>query len=257
MQPNTIHHCDYLELLRSIPDASVDMVLTDPPYNQTKLHYDKAIIDYPAFFMECWRILKDKTRAVVMTAAGKLEYTLKYEMDGRGYRYEWIWAKSMATGFINCNVRPMTNHEHILVFGQSATITGAHKTTLRYFPQMGKGDAYGKINRKANRASHIGAVGPNMTVNTGQRYPTSTLYFPSNNTYSLHPNQKPLDLWGHLIKTYTLLGETIVDPFAGCGTTAVACIQTDRQYIVGDSHLPYVELMRERVAAPIQRELLA
>jgi site-specific DNA-methyltransferase (adenine-specific) len=243
--------------MRSLPANSVDLILTDPPYGNTALHFDQNFtMDWGAFFSEAWRILREKNRPLLMFAGGMFQAEMKYVWR-QWFRYEWVWVKTMPTAFLNAKVRPMSNHEqilefsqeaeYVLTFGQMSTSTGAHKNTLRYYPQMGKGEAYAKNNN--GETAHFNKYTANHTDNPeGTRYPTTTLHFSNSNYGSEHPSQKPQELLRYLLKTYTLEGDVVVDPFCGSGSTGVACATLGRSYIMGDVHPPYIETARRRVA---------
>lgn len=235
---NRIEHTDALSLMRSIPDGSVNCILTDPPYGNTVLHFDQNfVMDWGAWFAEAWRILREPNRPVLMFAGGMFQAQMKYEWR-KWFRHEWVWVKTMPTGFLKANRQPLNNHEYILVYGQKG---------LRYTPQMEAGEPYLRNGRVA--ANHWNAPRNNKTNNQGTRYPTTTLHFSNGNNGSEHPSQKPQELLRYLLKTYTQEGDVVVDPFCGSGSTGVACASLGRGYIMGDVHLPYVETARKRVSS--------
>lgn len=244
-EANKVYHIDALELLKALPDASVDMVLTDPPYGTTAAEWDTAP-DLPVLWDAIKRVMKPRG-AVVMTASQP--FTSELVMSNRKwFRYEWIWIKTLAMGFLDANRKPLKSHESVLVFGEMLP---------NYFPQMSKGEPYHKVNRGGKRARHYGEHAGYIAENDGTRYPKSFIKFPNPNNNSLHPTQKPFDLFAYLIKTYTLPDALVVDPYSGSGTTAAAALSTKRRFICGDTSLEYVEAARKRLADGVQLEMFA
>lgn len=233
--PNTIHCCDWLELLEPLPARSVDLLLTDMPYGTTYCVWD-SVIDLDRFWIEVNRVIKP-TGAVVCTASQPFTTTLGAS-NQRQLRAEIIWLKGKGTNFLNANRQPFKAHENILIFSPGQFV---------FNPQMVKGDPYirpssSKVS-EVIRSPHIASF---KTYNdTGDRYPLSYVYFPIER--GLHPTQKPVPLFEYLIETFTNPGALVVDPFAGSGTTAVAAWQTGRNYIVGDQDEEYVGIMRDRL----------
>ena len=153
-------------------------------------------------------------------------------------KYEWIWAKNVATGHLNANRAPMKKHENILVFANGQ---------IPYYPQMAMGQPY-KMKRKPinDNGNNYGSITRTDTLNEGQRFPVSILQF--NRETGLHPTQKPVALFEYLIRTYTSPGELVLDNCIGSGTTAVACINTNRQYIGFELDGDYFKVAQERIA---------
>jgi site-specific DNA-methyltransferase (adenine-specific) len=243
---NRIHHCDALDLLRRLPDASVDMVLIDPPYDITAAFWEMSI-DFAALGKEVFRVIKP-SGAVVSTAAQP--FTSKLVMAWEKYfRYEWIWRKSRKTNFLNAKRMPLAAHESILVFG--------HKLP-DYYPQM----ETSKLHQKGISGG-LSALYGDFTSNSGEwhefYYPNTVLEFAHDpeltvtkaqnpEKLEMHPTQKPLALWEYLMTTYTTEGALVVDCFAGSGTTAIAARNLNRRFICGDLHEPYVTMARIRLA---------
>lgn len=239
MEVNQIYHGDCLELLPLVPDASVDMVLCDLPYGTTQNKWD-SVLPLDQLWAQYKRVVKPDG-AIVLFAQTPFDKVLgasNLEM----LRYEWIWDKGLATGFMNANRAPMKRHENILVF---------YKASVLYNPQFTAGKPY-SIKRRS--------VGPNYgklkdvnytTKSDGKRYPISILQFSKEAGY--HPTQKPVSLCEYLIKTYTNPGETVLDNCLGSGTTAIACINTGRQYIGIEKEEKYFNVALERIKK-LQRE---
>lgn len=244
---NRVHCCDALELLRMLPDASVDAVITDPPYGQTNIVWDKTI-DLKTFWFEVKRVVKPES-AIVMTAMQPFASHLimsNLEM----FRYEWIMVKSMATDFLNANHRPLRAHENILVFSQGKTVAGSNggEMFMSYYPQFSEGNPY--IKKKSGVYEGYRVRVRTETENDGYRYPRTVIYTSNGNSGSLHPTQKPLDIIEYLVQTYTKSGDLVVDPFSGSGTTALAARRTGRNFITGDISPEYAAIARERLRLP-------
>jgi site-specific DNA-methyltransferase (adenine-specific) len=250
-----VWHADALDLLRALPDKSVDLILTDPPYGTTQAHYDKLDIDFAAIGAELFRVIKPDG-AVICTAELSLTVHLLTLWE-RYFRYEWIWRKTRKTNFLNAKKMPLAAHEHILVFG--------HKLP-RYFPQMQVGDSHRRGGK--NRGTELyGDFEPLEKPDSNLFYQSTVIAFAHDPELSItvtqkpnkaanHPNQKPLKLWKYLIKTYSCEGDIVLDCFAGSGTTAIASIATKRRFICGDNYLPYVDMAITRLLKPVQFDIL-
>jgi site-specific DNA-methyltransferase (adenine-specific) len=156
----------------------------------------------------------------------------------RDFRYEWIWNKNRGTGIFNAKKSPMKSHENILVFYQLVPV---------YNPQMTVGKPYTAKQGKQSDGFGLDTGKSIITVNTGERYPLSSLYFASTNGHNVHPTQKPVALFEYLIRTYTNEGETVLDNCAGSGTTGVACINTDRKAILIEMSEDYCAISAARI----------
>ncbi|HQK63504.1 MAG TPA: site-specific DNA-methyltransferase [Methanofastidiosum sp.] len=222
--------------MKDIPDKSIDMILCDLPYGTTACKWD-VVIPFEPLWEQYKRIIKDNG-AIVLTAQCSFDKVLgasNLEM----LRYEWIWQKEQGTGGGNANKMPLKDHENILVFYRKLPI---------YNPQFSAGKPY-KVNRKKpNLLSVYGKTGFNesfLKVNTGQRYPKTVIKF--NKEYGLHPTQKPVALLEYLIKTYTNENETVLDNCMGSGSTGVACINTNRNFIGIEKDDKYFEIAKSRI----------
>lgn len=232
---NKIHQCDAMELLRRLPDASIDMVLCDLPYGVTACEWD-TVIPIEPMWKELRRVVKRRA-AIVLTATQPFTSRLvssNYEMFG----YSWVWQKQQPTGFLDANRKPMKAHEDILIF---------YKSLCHYYPQDTKpvqiksgGQA------KSGRGLYNAVSNPDYVQLTGN-YPRSVLLFDIDNIGTVHPTQKPVALFEYLIKTYTQENEIVLDMTCGSGTTAIAARKTGRQFICGDLSAEYVEVARKRL----------
>ncbi len=240
LEPNQIHHGDCLELMKLIPTGSIDMILCDLPYGTTSCEWD-SIIDMGRLWDEYQRIIKNNG-AIVLTACNEFTFLL-YNSNPKLFKYRWIWKKSLATGFLLAKKQPLRNFEDILVF---------YKKQPTYNPiSFRKGNPKSTI--RTNKTCSI--YGQQRTdTNIGEdRFPTTILEFQSANNgsntggSSIHPTQKPVALFEYLIKTYTNEGELVLDNCSGSGTTAIACINANRQFICIEQNEEYIKRSRQRV----------
>lgn len=231
---NKIYNEDCLEGMKRIPDKSVDMILCDLPYGTTANKWD-TIISLPELWGHYERIIKDNG-AIVLFAQIPFTMTLG-SSNMKLLKYEWIWKKEAGTGFLNAKKMPLKDHENILVF---------YKKPPVYNPQMREGKAY--ITRKGNHGSNYGkdSIATVVTENNGERYPLTVLEFQRDKD-KIHPTQKPVALFEYLIKTYTNEGETVLDNCMGSGTTAIACLNTNRNFIGFEKDEEYWKLANERI----------
>lgn len=230
---NKIHKIDCLKGMSLLTDKSVDMILCDLPYGTTQNKWD-SVICLDKLWPQYERIIKDNG-AIVLTAMTPFDKILGAS-NLKLLRYEWIWQKTRATGHLNAKKMPMKNHENILVF---------YKKLPTYNPEVTQGKAYTAT--YSTHSSNYGKQKDNITtVNTGFRYPLSIQEF-KHDKEKLHPTQKPVALFEYLIKTYSDVGETILDNCMGSGTTAVACVNTNRNFIGFETSGHYVDIANQRV----------
>jgi site-specific DNA-methyltransferase (adenine-specific) len=233
---------DCLELMKDIPNGSVDMILCDLPYGTTACKWD-SIIDLNLLWNEYKRVIKDDG-AIVLTASQPFTTKLissNYEM----FKYEWIWEKSKASNFLQASYMPLKAHENILVFAKAKT---------KYNPQKTSGKPFNKGKDKRNGvATEVYQAIPNINgfeiVNeSGLRNPRTVQYFvTAESEGKFHPTQKPQLLFEYLIKTYTNENDLVLDNTAGSGTTALACLNTNRQFILIEKEQKYYDVILKRV----------
>lgn len=213
---------DCLDLLPSVPEGSIDMILCDLPYGTTQNKWD-SVIDLPSLWRQYERVIKDNG-AIVLTAQTPFDKVLGVS-NLKLLRYEWIWEKPLATGHLNAKKMPMKAHENVLVFYKKTPTynpqkTLGHKPVNSFTKHRGAGTNYGK--------TKTGISGGGST----ERYPRSVQVFSTDKqTSGLHPTQKPVALMEYLIKTYTHPGELVLDNAIGSGTTAVAALNLGRDFI--------------------------
>ena len=235
-------HGDCLELMRGIADKSIDMILCDLPYGTTKCKWD-IIIPFDKLWEQYNRIIKDNGAIVLF---GRQPFTSKLIISNLKYfRYEIIWDKKAATDFALANKKPITVHENILVF---------YKKLPNYNRIDDEGFKPYSDKRTKRAVSNLGAQGEVNKIpfeNRTTRTPTTIrTYFPDNRRgkgSSLHPTQKPVALLEWLIKSYTNENETVLDNCMGSGSTGVACINTNRNFIGIEKDDNYFKIAEERI----------
>lgn len=229
----TLLHGDCLELLPTIQDNSIDLILADLPFNMTNNEWDH-IIPIDKLFEQYERIIKDHG-AILLFGDEPFASHLRLA-DEKLYRYDWIWIKNNSTGFLNAKRMPLKNTERICVFYKHLPI---------YNPQMRAGKPY--IAKNQSSSSNYGKYQAHyLTVNKGTRYPTTTIKF--NNVFkTVHPTQKPVELLEYLIKTYTNEGMTVLDNTMGSGSTGVAAKKLKRNFIGMELDKEYFEIAKQRI----------
>lgn len=232
---NTVIQGDCLEVMKDIPDKSIDMILCDLPYGTTACKWD-TIIPFEPLWEQYKRIIKDNG-AIVLTASQPFTSALVMS-NIKMFKYEWIWEKSLSGSPALCRKTPMKVHENVLVFGGK-----------NYNPQMTKGT---KRKKGISGSSIEGQKFISSGINNGEinddYYPRSVQYFSNaDRKNKVHPTQKPVALFEYLIKTYTSVGDTILDNCIGSGTTAVAAINTGRNFIGIEMDKGYCDIANKRI----------
>lgn len=220
---NEIIHGDCLDVMPKIPTGSVDLILADLPYGTTRNSWD-SVIDLPQLWAEYERVIKDNG-AIVLTAQTPFDKILGAS-NLKLLRYEWIWEKTLATGHLNAKKMPMKAHENILVFYKKLPTYNPIKTTGHK-----RKVSTAEHKRNSKQSANYNPTGL-TTYDSTERYPRSVLTFASDRQkLAQHSTQKPVALMEYLIKTYSNEGDTVLDNVLGSGTTAIAAINTGRQYI--------------------------
>lgn len=223
---------DCLELIKDIPDGSVDVVLCDPPYGTTACKWD-SVIDLEEMWKQIKRVIKPNA-PVVLFGQEPFSSMLRcsnFEM----FKYDWYWRKSRPSGFVNAKLKPLKDIEIISVFSEGKTANGSLKN-MPYYPQ-GLEDINLEWNRPTQYMDGDKGVNPARKSHKLSRkiekggYPRQVLDFGNPNNNVLHPTQKPVELMEYLINTYSLEGQTVLDFTMGSGTTGVACVNTNRNFI--------------------------
>ena len=224
---------DCLELMKDIPDGSVDMILCDLPYGTTRNAWD-SIVPLEPLWDQYRRIIKENG-CIALFAQCPFDKVLGCS-NLKMLRYEWVWDKRRPTGFLNSRKMPMKQHENVLIF---------YKKLPTYNPQLTKGKPY--ITRKKSKSTNYNSFNTQYeTVNDGWRFPIDIQACPPQ-TWS-HPTQKPVSLLEYLVKTYTNPGEVVLDNCMGSGSTGVACVNTGRRFIGMELDQGYFDIAVKRIA---------
>ena len=246
-------HGDCLELMKSIPNKSIDMILCDLPYGTTACKWD-VVIPFEPLWAQYKRIIKDRGAIVLF---GSEPFSSYLRMSNiKDYRYDWVWHKNTSGGFASAKRQPMKYHEMVSVF---------YKEQPTYRPQFQQyADSTNKrfkegemVNRNKQMASSTNKIHGGMSYEGEQvisftrgKYPESVQKFesvPNSNGIRCHPTQKPVALLEYLIKTYTLEGETVLDNCMGSGSTGVACVNTGRDFIGIEKDETYFNIAKKRI----------
>lgn len=247
---NKIHNCDNKEILKKIPDNSIDLFLEDMPYGVTNCKWDNKID-----LVEYWdiRIPKIRDNGLFILTATQPFATDLINSNRKMFRYDLIWQKTMACGHLNCKKMPMRNHEIILVF---------YNKLPTYNPIMVKKNEV-TVKRTKMSSNCYGKYKENMLFyyNSDKRYPVSVInikHDKERNTSKLknkaHPTQKPISLFEYLIKTYTNKNDIVFDGYSGGGTTAMACVNSNRNYICCEINTDYYNLSLKRLEKAMQEK---
>lgn len=235
---------DCLELMKNIPDGSIDMILCDLPYGTTKNKWD-CVIDLNKLWIQYERIVKQRG-CIALFAQTPFDKILGYS-NLNLLKYEWIWEKPMATGRLNCNFAPMKAHENILIFSKSAACYVKNiENAMIYNPQMTEGKPYKAISGRASTNYDTKWSKESLTINNGTRYPRDIQKF-NHDKDKFHPTQKPVELLEYLIKTYTNEGDLVLDNCMGSGSTGVAALNTNRRFIGIELDEKYFNIAKERI----------
>ena len=228
---------DCLERMKEIESGSVDAIITDPPYGTTACKWD-SVIPLEPMWEQLKRIIKPNG-AIVLFGAEPFSSLLRCS-NIKDFKYDWVWEKSKATGFLNSKKQPLRAHEIISVF---------YSKPPTYNPQMTEGVAYNKGVRKEQTQNDVYSSFDQVEVKSdGLRFPRSVQYFKTAESEGgFHKTQKPVALMEYLIKTYTNEGETVLDFTAGSGTTGVAAINTNRNAILIEKNPNYCEIIKRRI----------
>ena len=229
---------DCLEVMKDIPDGSVDMILTDPPYGTTECKWD-SIIPLEQMWEQLKRIIKPNG-AIVMTAAQPFTTTL-IASNMEMFKYCWAWDKGQGTGHLNAKKQPLRIYEDVVVF---------YSEQPTYTPQMRTGfKPYSATQGKTKSQNYETQTGAH-TVSNGERYPVNLIKF-IRDKEKVHPTQKPVALMEYLINTYTNEGETVLDFTMGSGTTGVAARHLNRNFIGIELDKDYFEISKGRIDVPM------
>lgn len=234
---------DCLELMKDIPDESVDIILCDLPYGTTACKWD-TIIPFEPLWEQYERVIKDNG-AIVLT--GQEPFSSHLRMSNiKDYRYDWKWDKVVGSNFINAKRMPLKVYEDVMIF---------YKRQPTYNPQMVLREeknfrVSGKSGNNSNRVNGVKQL--SGVASDKMKYPTNKIKINRlekelNSKHVIHPTQKPVALFEYLIKTYTNEGETVLDNCMGSGTTGVACKNLNRKFIGMELDEKYFNIAKDRV----------
>jgi len=246
LEKNNIYQGDCLELMKLIDDKSIDLICTDHPYGSTRNKWD-IIIPFELLWEQYERIIKDNG-AIVLFANGM--FTTKMMLSNeKMWRYNIIWQKTTATGHLNSKKMPLRSHEDICIF---------YKKPPTYNPQKTFGHerkvSTAKHKRNSKQTTNYGEYGLTSYDST-ERYPKSVWTFATDKQKSaLHPTQKPILLIEELIKTFSNEGDLVLDSCAGSSTTAIASINTGRDWIMMEKETEYYDKSIIRIKEHIENK---
>lgn len=256
---------DCLELMKDIPDGSVDMILADLPYGTTNNAWDE-IIPFDPLWEQYGRVIKDNG-AIVLTASQPFTSKL-VNSKIEWFKHEWIWEKQRASNFMRANHEPLKYHENILVFSKGTLninpqrykvleINEIMDMTKKEIEGMMKSkdyDRFGKVDRRKTvrdpdeNKKHLGSeIKRVRNADDGFRNPKSVLKINNKLHGNIHPTQKPVPLFEYLIKTYTNEGDTVLDNTMGSGTTGIACKNLNRNFVGMELDENYFNMAKERI----------
>lgn len=243
LEVNKIYNDDCLIGMQRIDDKTIDMILCDLPYGQTARNKWDTVIPFDLLWKQYNRIIKDNG-SIILFANGMFTADLM-QSNKKMWKYNLVWDKVLPSGFLNAKKMPMRSHEDICVF---------YKKPPTYNPQMvegkechSKGSAVGKSQEDFSRNTNYGELKA-VETKGNLKYPKSVLIFqkPHPST-TVHPTQKPVECLEWLIKTYSNKGDLILDNCIGSGSTVIACINTNRDYLGFELDETYYDIANKRI----------
>ena len=244
---NKIYHGDCLDIMKDVPDGSIDMILCDLPYGTTACKWD-TIIPLKPLWEQYKRVCKENA-AIVLTATNPFASML-IQSNLPLFKYEWVWHKNMTSGFALSKKQPLRNHELVLVFYKKQPIynpikekrdlSEKSKQRMNYEFTTVKG-----VNEHQNGIKKIQFIPEDKELS----YPKTVKKWNGVNSHNrIHPTEKPVDMMSYLVETYTKNGEVVLDNCIGSGTTAIACINTGRNFIGIEKEQEYFDIATKRVS---------
>jgi DNA modification methylase len=262
---NKVIQGDCLEVMKEIPNESIDMILCDLPYGTTQNKWD-SVIDLDLLWKHYERIIK-KNGAIVLTAQGL--FTAKLIMSNEKlFKYKIVWIKSKSTNFLNAKKQPLRKHEDLCVFYKKQPI---------YNPQMEMGEAYDKGIRKDQYTGSYGDFKPKHVKSNGQRYPNDVVFYEEqmiddfvyvktaeSEGVVFHPTQKPIELGRYLIRTFSNPNDVILDNASGSGSFLLSAMLENRQFIGIEKNedvllhkvkpVDYIKISTDRIQETLKRK---
>ena len=240
MVESKLIHGDCLIELPKIFDKKIDLILTDPPYGTTQCKWD-SIIPFEPMWEQLKRVIKDNGCIALF---GSEPFSSALRMSNiQNFKYDWVWQKSKATGYLNSKIRPLIKHEIVSIFYNKKCIYNPQNLIKKKIPTISKGNrgkrnnSSGEVYNKANKD----------VLQLYENYPLSIIQFNVDSKAEYHPTQKPIDLLEYLIKTYTNENDTVLDFTMGSGSTGVACKNLNRNFIGIEKDDKYFDIAKQRI----------
>jgi len=248
LKPFDLKQGDCLELMKEIPDESIDFICCDPPYGTTSIKWDE-VLNFNLMWEQYGRIIKPKGVICLFGSQPFSAQLICSKLDW--FRYELVWNKNKCGSPGLAKHRPMKTHENILIFYKNAGGT--------YNPQMEVGEPYSRTSKNpegyvGRKNDHGYGLKPRKSFsNEGTRYPKSIINISRDFSaqQQVHPTQKPVPLLEWLIKTYSNEGETVLDNCMGSGSAGVAAVKLGRKFIGMESDSEYFDIATDRVSSAI------
>ena len=244
-----LYNGDCLEIMKLIPDKSIDAIITDPPYGTTSCKWD-SVINFNLMWKQLNRIIKDNGAIVLF---GSEPFSSYLRMSNiKNYKYDLKWHKDKCSNFIHAKTQPRKTIEDIMVFSKAGT---THNSKIRYTYNSQKTKRKARnLMTKTLKSKHQKQIRNDNTIlfygkgfQKDKNYAESYIYFKTDHFNKLHPTQKPVALMEYLIKTYTNELETVLDFTMGSGTTGVACCNTNRDFIGIELDKNYFKIAEQRI----------
>ena len=248
----SLYHGDCLEVMQSLPENSIDMVLCDLPYGTTACSWDR-VIHFDKLWKSYKRIVKPNC-AICLFGTEPFSSALRMS-NLKDFKYDWIWEKSKSGFAFTAKYRPVCKHETISVFSLNGKRT-------QYYPIMESGEPYHRTHKISECDINNHGIGFNRreveSTNDGYRYPTTILRFQQKwrRQDQLHPTQKPVALLEYLIKTYSNESDVVLDNCMGSGSTGIACLNTNRKFIGIELDDNYFNVAKQRIETHVPQKCL-
>jgi site-specific DNA-methyltransferase (adenine-specific) len=243
-----LYNDDCFNVLKTLPDESVDLVLTDPPYGTTAIKWDN-VLDFDRVWVELERITKPKSNIILFASQPFTSLLITSKLDW--FRYELIWNKNKCGSPGLAKKRPQKVHENILLFSKESgcTYNPIMESGEPYKRQTDNPDGYG-----SGKNTHGYGFGKNKSFsseNKGTRYPKSILHASRNFSaqQTVHPTQKPTNVLNWLIMTYSNEGDVVLDFTMGSGSTGVSTKLTGRKFIGIEKEKEYFDISEKRISS--------
>ena len=227
-----LYQGDCLEVMRTLPDGCVDMVLCDLPYGTTQNKWDSVIP-----LGQLWNEYRRLCKGVMVFTATQPFSSVLVASNLPLFKYEWVWRKSRVTGVLNAKRQPLRCHEVVLVFCDGVSTYNAQGLQIK-----------GTVTRQGGNSDNYGSRSSANYIQEFTNWPRSVLDIPSVGG-TAHPTQKPVALMEYMIRTYTKEGDVVLDNTMGSGTTGVACMNTDRRFIGIERDEGYFKIAQDRIDA--------